>query len=101
MEIVFLRLYQQNKSSESKVKFRKASNRCKRVLEAAEHTYANKSKEAITSQKPGSQDFWQIINSVFNKVKSVIILLFIDQEVLPSAADKAKLFAKNFQEFLP
>ena len=31
----FFRLYQQNKSSESKVKFRQASNRCKRVPEAA------------------------------------------------------------------
>ena len=29
------RLYQQNISSESKVKFRQASNRCKRVLAAA------------------------------------------------------------------
>ena len=28
----FFRLYQQNKSSESKVQFRQASNRCKRVL---------------------------------------------------------------------
>ena len=32
----FFRLYQHNKSSESKVKFRQASNRCKGVLEAAE-----------------------------------------------------------------
>ena len=31
----FFLLYHQNKSSESKVKFRQASNRCKRVLEAA------------------------------------------------------------------
>ena len=31
----FFRLYQQNKSSESKVKFRQASNRCKKVFEAA------------------------------------------------------------------
>ena len=31
----FFHLYEQNKSSESKVKFRQASNRCKRVLEAA------------------------------------------------------------------
>ena len=31
----FFRLYQQNKFSESKVKFKQASNRCKRVLEAA------------------------------------------------------------------
>ena len=45
----FFRLYQQNKSSESKVKFRQASNRCKRVLEAAKLAYATKTKESITS----------------------------------------------------
>ena len=37
----FLCLYQQNKSSESKVKFRQASNHCKRVLEAAKLAYAS------------------------------------------------------------
>ena len=31
----FFRLYQKDKSSDSKVKFRQASNHCKRVLEAA------------------------------------------------------------------
>ena len=40
----FFRLYQQNKSSESKVKFRQASNHCKRVLEAAKLAYATKTK---------------------------------------------------------
>ena len=40
----FFRLYQQSKSSESKVKFRQASNRCKRVLEAAKLAYATKTK---------------------------------------------------------
>ena len=54
----FFRLYQQNKSSESKAKFRQASNRCKRVLEAAKLAYATKAKESITSQKLGSDDFW-------------------------------------------
>ena len=44
----FFHLYQQNKSSESKVQFRQASNRCKRVLEAAKLAYANKTKESIT-----------------------------------------------------
>ena len=34
-KITFFCFYQQNKSSESKVKFRQDSNRCKRVLEAA------------------------------------------------------------------
>ena len=40
----FFRLYQQTKSSESKVKFRQACNRCKSVLEAAKLAYANKTK---------------------------------------------------------
>ena len=40
----FFRLYQQNKSSESKGKFRQASNRCKRVLEAAKLAYANETR---------------------------------------------------------
>ena len=53
----FFHLYQGEKSSDSKVKFRQASNRCKRVLEAAKLTYANKTKESITSQKLDSQDF--------------------------------------------
>ena len=35
----FFRLYQQNKFSESKVKFRQASNHCKRVLEPAKIAY--------------------------------------------------------------
>ena len=94
----FFCLYQQNKSSESKVKFRQASNRCKRVLEAAKLVYATKTKESITSQKHGSQDFWRIANSVLNKGKSAIPPLFNGPEVWSSASDKAKLFAKNFSK---
>ena len=92
----FFRLYQQNKSSESNVKFWQASNRCKRVLEAAKLAYATKTKESITSQKLGSRDFWRIANSVLNKGKSAIPPLFNGPDVLSSASDKAKLFAKNF-----
>ena len=92
----FFRLYQREKSSDSKVKFRQASNRCKRVLEAAKLAYANKTKAFITSQKLGSPDFRRIANSVFNKGKSVIPPLFNGPEVLSSASDKAKLFAENF-----
>ena len=47
----FFRLYQKDKFSDFKVKFRLASNRCKRVLEAAKLAYVNKTKESITSQK--------------------------------------------------
>ena len=72
----FFRLYQQNKSCESKVKFKQASNRCKRVFEAAKVSYATETKASITPQKLGSQDFWQIANSVLNKGKSTIPPLF-------------------------
>ena len=51
-------LWQQNKSSESKVKFRQGSNHCKKVPEAAKLAYATKTKDSITFQKLGSQDFW-------------------------------------------
>ena len=54
----FFRLYQREKSSDSKVKFRQARNCCKSDLEAAKLTHANKKKESITSQKLGSRDFW-------------------------------------------
>ena len=81
-----------------KGKSRQASNCCKRVLEAARLAYAGKTKEPITSQKLGSQDFWQIANSVLNKGKSAIPPLFNGPEVLSSASDKAKLSAENFSK---
>ena len=84
----FFRLYQREKSSDSKVKFRQASNRCNRVLEAAKLAYTNKTKDSITSQKLGSRDFWRIANSVLNKGKSDIPPLFNGPEVLSSASDK-------------
>ena len=94
----FFHLYQTDKSSESKVKFRQASNRCKGVLEAAKLAYANKTKESITSQKLGSQGFWRITNNVLSKGKPAIPPLFNSAEVLYSASDKAKLFAQNFSK---
>ena len=53
-------------------------------------------KESFTSQKLDSQDFWQIASSVLSKGKSAIPPLFNSLEVLSSASDKAKLFAKIF-----
>ena len=91
-------LYQQNKFSESKVKFKQAISCCKRVLEAAKLAHATTTKESITSQKLGSHDFWQIAYSALNKGKSAIPPLLNGPEVLPSAADKKKLFAKNFSK---
>ena len=94
----FFHLYQKDKSSDSKVKFKQASDCCKKILEAAKLVYANKTKEFITSRKFGSQDFWQIA-SVLNKSKSAIPPLFKGPEMWPSASEKAKLSTeKLFQE---
>ena len=92
----FFCLHQKDKSSNSKVKFRQASNRCRRVLEAAKLAYANKTKESIASQKFGSRDFWRIANSVLNKSKSAIPPVFNGVELLFSASDKAKIVCLNF-----
>ena len=56
-------LHQKDKCSESKVKFSQISNCCKMALEPAEVAYANKTKDSITSQKLGSQNFWQMDDS--------------------------------------
>ena len=85
----FFCLYQQNKSSESKVKFRQATNHCKRVLEASKLAYATKTKDSITSQRVRFHIFLQIANSVLKKGKSAIPHLFNGMEVLSSASDKA------------
>ena len=45
IEITFFYLYQQNQSFETEVKFRQASNCCKRGLEAAKLANANKAKK--------------------------------------------------------
>ena len=55
-------------------------------------------QKSITSQKLGSRDFWPIANSVLNKGKYAIPPLSNVLEVLSSASDKAKLFAKNFSK---
>ena len=67
-------LYQQNKCSESKVKFKQASNRCKKVLTAPKFAYATKTKKPIISQKLGSRDFWQLI--VFLTKLNLLYLLY-------------------------
>ena len=83
----FFHLYQQNKCPETKVKFRQTSNRCKNVLETAKLAYATQTKESITSQELGSQDFWWIATSVLNRDKSAIPSLFNSPEVLSSAIE--------------
>ena len=69
---LFIFIYQQNKSSESKEKFRQPSNFCKWILEAAKLAYATKAKASITSQKFRSWEIWQIAKSLCNNGKSAI-----------------------------
>ena len=76
LSVTHLHGFQLLVSSDSKVNFRQASKCCKRVLEAAKLAYANETKESITSQKRGSQDFWEIANSITYKGKSTIPPLF-------------------------
>ena len=80
----------------SKLKFRQISTCYKRVLEAAKLLCTTKVKESLISQKLGYRNFWGIAGSVVNKGKSAIPPLFSGPEVLSSASDKGKLFAKNF-----
>ena len=93
-------LYQKDKSFDSKEKFKQASHCCKSVPEAAKRAYANKTKESITSQKPGSQVFWKIANSALNKDKFAIPPLFNGSEVLSSASNKANCLLKTFLKTL-
>ena len=72
-------MYLKDESSESKVKFRHASNHCEKVLEAVKLGYADKTKE-------------------FVKGKSTIPSLFNGLEELSSASDKPKLFVENFSK---
>ena len=71
-----------------------ASNRCKRILEAARLTHAYKRVHHF----PETWLLGLLTNcySVLNKGKSVISPLFNCTEVLSSASDKGKLFAKKF-----
>ena len=90
-------MYQKDKSSDSKVKFRQASNHCKRVLEAAKLAHANKTKESILPRNLILVTFGDLL-IVSQQGKSAIPLLFNHQEVLSSASDKAQLFAENFSK---
>ena len=64
----------------------------------AKLAYSNKTKESITSQKFGPQDIWRIANSVLNKGKSAVTLLFNGLEMMSSVSAVVKFFAESFSE---
>ena len=87
-----------SESCESETKFRKAINCCRWIPKASKLTFANKTKDFITSKKLGSRDFWGIANSVLSGGKTAIPSLFNDSNMLSSVSDKAKIVAKTFSE---
>ena len=93
----FFRLYQQNKSSESKVKFRQASNHCKRILEAAKLAYANKQKSPSLPRNLALGTFGKL-PIVFSKKVNLLYPLYSTTRRCSSSSDKAKLFAETFSK---
>ena len=79
------------------LKFRQASNCCKRVLEAAKFANAT-NKRIYDFAETWLSGVLTIANSVLMKGKSTIPLLFNGPEVLSSASDKAKLFAGSYSK---
>ena len=92
----FFRLYQQNKSSESKVKFRQASNRCKRVLEAAKLAYATKTKESIISQNLALGTFGELLIVFSTKVNLLYLLYSTDRRCCLLHLIKQNYLLKTF-----
>ena len=80
------------------MKYRYASNCCKRLLEAAKLAYTNKTRDSLISMKLGSCECSQLVNSVLKKYNSGVPFLFIGFDVLSYAFHKVKLFAENFSK---
>ena len=70
----FFRLYQKDKS-DSKVKFRQASNRCKRVLEAAKLAYSNKNKSLLLPRNLALVTFGELL-IVFSTKVNLLYLFY-------------------------
>ena len=70
----FFRLYQREKSSDSKVKFRQARNRCERVLEDAKLAYANKKKSPLLPRNLALVTSGELIIVFLTKVNLLYLL---------------------------
>ena len=77
----YFHTYKSQPNAENRDLLRKASNSCKRVLNNAKSSYADRTHIRISSQKLGSRDFWRIYNGIVNKNKSLIPPLINGPEV--------------------
>ena len=92
----FFSLYQQNKSSESKVKFRQASSRCKSVFEAAKLAYTTKTKESITSRNLALRTFGELLIVFSTKVNMLYLLYSAGQRCCLLHLIKQNYLLKTF-----
>ena len=93
---IFFRLYQQNKSSESKVKFRQRSNRCKRVLEAAKLAYATETKSPSLPRNLVLGTFGELLIVFSTKVNLLYLLYSMDQRCCLLHLIKQNYLLKTF-----
>ena len=75
----FFCLYQQGKSSESKVKFRQVNNSCKRVLVDAKLAYASKKKSPSLPRNLALGTFGELLIVFLTKVNLLYLLYSTDQ----------------------
>ena len=92
----FFRLYQQNKSSESKVKFRQASNRCKRVFEAANLHVLLKQKSPSLLRNLALGTFGELLIVFSTKVNLLYLLYSTDRRCCLLYLIKQNYLLKTF-----
>ena len=92
----FFCLYQQNRSSESKVKFRQVSNHCKRVLETAKPVYATKTKSLSLPRNLALRTFGELLIVFSTKVNLLYLLYSTAQRCCLLHLIKQKCFPKTF-----
>ena len=92
----FFRLYQQNISSESKVKFRQASNCCKSVLEAAKLAHANKTKSSSLPRNLALGTFDKLLIMFSTKVNLLYFLYSAAQRCCLLHLIKQNCWLKTF-----
>ena len=91
-------MYQKDKTFDSKVKFRQASNHCKKVLKLPNLHMLIKENRPLLPRNLALVTFGKLLIVFSTKVNLLIRPLFNGPEVLSSASDKAKLFAENFSK---
>ena len=91
-------MYQKDKSSDSKIKFRQARNHCKRVLEAAKLAYANKTEEFILPRNLSLGSSGELLIVFLTKVNMLFLLYSVAQRCSLLHLTKQKLFVENFSK---